>query len=58
MLDLTNAKRIGIIGGGIVGWLAAIALRRVFDVDVDVTVIEAPTVFPLGPGEGGLAQPD
>ncbi|WP_240545262.1 tryptophan halogenase family protein [Sinorhizobium fredii] len=53
MLDLTNAKRIGIIGGGIVGWLAAIALRRVFDVDVDVTVIEAPTVFPLGPGEGG-----
>lgn len=52
MLDLTNAKRIGIIGGGIVGWLAAIALRRVFDVDVDVTVIEAPTVFPLGPGEG------
>ncbi|MCA1408308.1 tryptophan 7-halogenase [Ensifer sp. IC3342] len=53
MLDLTNARRIGIIGGGTVGWLAAIALRRIFDVDVDVTVVEAPTVFPLGPGEGG-----
>ncbi|MCA1371679.1 tryptophan 7-halogenase [Bradyrhizobium sp. BRP14] len=53
MLDLTKARRVGIIGGGIVGWLAAITLRRVFDVDVDVMVIEAPTVFPLGPGEGG-----
>lgn len=53
MLDLSNAKRIGIIGGGIVGWLAAIALSRVFDPDVDVTVIESPALIPLGLGEGG-----
>ncbi|WP_246232033.1 tryptophan 7-halogenase [Sinorhizobium alkalisoli] len=58
MVDLRNARRIGIIGGGIVGWLAATALSRVFDPNVDVTVIEAPAEFPLGLGEGGLAQPD
>ncbi|OHV79364.1 tryptophan halogenase family protein [Ensifer sp. LCM 4579] len=53
MLDLRNARRIGIIGGGIVGWLAAIALSRVFDPAVEVTVIETTALFPLGLGEGG-----
>ncbi|WP_234819365.1 tryptophan 7-halogenase [Sinorhizobium meliloti] len=57
MLDLTNAKRIGIIGGGIVGWLAAITLARVFDSNVDVTVIEIPALFPLGLGDG-VIRPD
>nr|WP_312033101.1 tryptophan 7-halogenase [Ensifer sesbaniae] len=31
----------------------AIELSRVFDPDLDVTVIEAPVQFPLGLGEGG-----
>ncbi|MCO5965124.1 tryptophan halogenase family protein [Sinorhizobium meliloti] len=53
MLNLTSARRIGIVGGDLVGWLAAIELRRVFEPDVDVTVIETPELFSFGLGEGG-----
>ncbi|WP_234939696.1 tryptophan 7-halogenase [Sinorhizobium kostiense] len=50
-----TVRRIGIFSGGIVGWLAAIAPSRVFDLYVDVTVIETAALFPLGPGEGACS---
>ncbi len=53
MLDLTEARRIAVIGGGITGWFAGIALRRVFKAEIEVTVIEAPELFPFGLGEEG-----
>ncbi|MDR0781318.1 MAG: tryptophan 7-halogenase [Pseudomonadales bacterium] len=54
MLDLTNPKRIAIIGGGTAGWFAALTFRRLFSPAVEVTLIEAPEIPIIGVGEGGL----
>ncbi|MGI8395913.1 tryptophan halogenase family protein [Agrobacterium deltaense] len=54
MLDLATPKRVAIIGGGIAGWFAALAMRRIFGQTVEVTCVELPEIGITGAGEGGL----
>lgn len=54
MLDLNQAKNITIIGGGTAGWFAALYLRKMFPTQVQVQLIESPTIGIVGVGEGGL----
>ena len=54
MINLRNAKRIVIIGGGTAGWFAALTFRRIADPDVEVLVLEDPGKGIIGVGEGGL----
>lgn len=54
MIDLRNAQRIVVLGGGTAGWYAALTLRRLFSPRVDVRVIESSKIGIVGVGEGGL----
>ncbi|SDZ68536.1 tryptophan halogenase [Variovorax sp. YR266] len=54
MLNLRNATRAVVIGGGTAGWFAALTLRRVFAPQVEIRVIESPEIGIVGVGEGGL----
>lgn len=54
MIDLRQAKRIAIIGGGTAGWFAALTLRRIFSSAVEILVLEDPNKGIIGVGEGGL----
>jgi tryptophan halogenase len=54
MLNLRNATRAVVIGGGTAGWFAALSLRRMFAPRVEVRVIESPDIGIVGVGEGGL----
>ncbi|MGJ7505098.1 tryptophan halogenase family protein [Variovorax sp. ZT5P49] len=54
MLNLRNASRAVVIGGGTAGWFAALSLRRMFAPQVEVRVIESPEIGIVGVGEGGL----
>lgn len=56
MLDLGQAKKIAVIGGGLTGWFAALMLRRVFSPKVDIVVFEDPKRPHYSGGEGGLAN--
>lgn len=54
MIDLRNAKKIVVLGGGTAGWFAAITLRRLFSPKVEIRVIESSSISIVGVGEGGL----
>lgn len=54
MIDLRQAKRIAVIGGGTAGWFAALSLRRIFSPAVEILVLEDPNKGIIGVGEGGL----
>ena len=54
MLNLSQAKRIVVLGGGTAGWFAAITLRRIFSPQVEIQVIESSKIGIVGVGEGGL----
>lgn len=54
MLDLRPAKCITIIGGGTAGWFAALTLRKMFNSNTKIIVIESPDIGIVGVGEGGL----
>jgi tryptophan halogenase len=56
MLNLRDAKRITVIGGGTAGWFSALTLRKICDARVEVRVIESPTIGIIGVGEGGLVN--
>lgn len=56
MLDLRQAKRVAVIGGGLTGWFAALMLRRVFSPNVEIVVFEDPNLSPYDYGQGGLAN--
>lgn len=53
-INLQNAKRIVILGGGTAGWYAALALRQIFSKNVEILVIESSKIGIIGVGEGGL----
>lgn len=53
-INLQNAKKVVILGGGTAGWYAALALRQIFSPKVEVQVIESSQVGIVGVGEGGL----
>jgi len=54
LIDLRQAKRIAVIGGGTAGWFAALSLRRIFSPAVEILVLEDPNKGIIGVGEGGL----
>ena len=54
MLNLNQAKRIIVLGGGTAGWFAAITLRRIYSPQVEIQVIESSKIGIVGVGEGGL----
>ena len=54
MLDLRQASRIIIIGGGTAGWFAALTFRRIFSPLTEVLVLEDPNVGIIGVGEGAV----
>jgi tryptophan halogenase len=45
-------RKITIIGGGSAGWITALFIKKMYDVDADVTVIESDDIGILGAGEG------
>jgi tryptophan halogenase len=45
-------RKIVIIGGGSAGWMTALFIKKMYDVDADVTLIESEDIGILGAGEG------
>ena len=54
MLNLSQAKRILVVGGGTAGWLAALEMRHAFPPAVEVLLIESERIGILGAGEGSI----
>ncbi|MBJ8506865.1 tryptophan 7-halogenase [Acinetobacter seifertii] len=54
MLNLRSIKTISVVGGGTVGWFAALTMRQLFASNVNIQVIESPDIGVVGVGEGGL----
>ncbi|AQS41910.1 MAG: Tryptophan halogenase [Candidatus Tokpelaia hoelldobleri] len=54
MLDLTQAKRIAIVGGGVAGWFAALVFRRLFGDETEVVVFADEGGMPPVAQDGGL----
>ena len=54
MLNLNQAKRIVVLGGGTAGWFAAMTMRRIYNPQVEIQVIESSKIGIVGVGEGGL----
>lgn len=54
LLDLSNARRIVVLGAGTAGLFAALEMRRIFGPSADITVIESPNAPIVGVGEGGI----
>lgn len=54
MLDLRSVKEIVILGGGTAGWMSALEVRRIFNPQVNVTVVESPRIGIVGVGEGAI----
>lgn len=54
MLDFRKINTISIIGGGTAGWFAALKLKKLFDSNISVQLIESPEIGIVGVGEGGL----
>src|SRR5688500_7965835 len=51
--ELGTVKRVGILGGGTAGWFTALALRAQLP-DLEVTVIESPSIPIIGVGEASV----
>jgi tryptophan 7-halogenase len=51
--DIGSVRKIGILGGGTAGWFTALALRAQLP-DLDVTVIETPSIPIIGVGEASV----
>jgi tryptophan halogenase len=45
-------RKIVIIGGGSAGWMTALFIKKMYDIDADVTLIESDEIGILGAGEG------
>lgn len=45
-------RKIVVIGGGSVGWMTALFIKKMYDIDGDVTLIESEDIGILGAGEG------
>lgn len=58
MLNLLDAKRIVVVGGGTAGWLAALEMRHAFPSTVEVLLIESEKLGILGAGEGSIPNFD
>lgn len=54
MLNLREAKRICIIGGGTAGWFSALFLRQIFNKNTEILLLSAPEIPIVGVGEGGV----
>ncbi|NNN26032.1 MULTISPECIES: tryptophan halogenase family protein [Pseudomonas] len=54
MLNLSNYRRVAVVGGGSAGWFAALELRKLFLDNVEVVLIESETLGIIGAGEGSL----
>lgn len=54
MLNLSEAKRFVVLGGGTAGWFAALELRNSLPADTEVLVVSAPDIPVIGVGEGGV----
>jgi tryptophan halogenase len=54
MLNLNQATRIVVLGGGTAGWFAAMTLRRIYSPQVEIQVIESSKIGIAGINEGGL----
>ena len=52
--SLTHKKRIVVAGGGTSGWLAAVALGKVFGHMAQVTIIESQAIGRIGVGEATI----
>lgn len=54
MLNLSNCRRVAVVGGGSAGWFAALELRKLFLHKVEVVLVEAESLGIIGAGEGSL----
>lgn len=51
-----NIKNVVIVGGGSSGWMSAALFTRYFDGNLNVTLVESPTIPKVGVGESTTAQ--
>src|SRR5215469_17313786 len=58
MLNLWDARRVVVVGGGTAGWFAALEMRRLFGRKTEVMVVESERIGILGAGEGSLPNFD
>jgi tryptophan 7-halogenase len=58
MLDLSQAKRIVVVGGGTAGWFAALEMRFAFPETVEVVLVESDQIGIIGAGEGSIPNFD
>ena len=54
MLDVSQARRVIVVGGGTAGWFAALEMRRSFPPPVEVVLIESEQIGIIGAGEGSI----
>lgn len=54
MINFGSLRKLCIIGGGTAGWFAALHMRRLFNDQVEITVISNPEKPIVGVGEGGI----
>jgi tryptophan halogenase len=54
MLNLSNCRRVAVVGGGSAGWFAALELRKLFLDKVEIVLVESETLGIIGAGEGSL----
>jgi tryptophan 7-halogenase len=51
---MEKIKKIVVIGGGSSGWMAASYISKALNFDIDLTVIESPTIGRIGVGEATI----
>lgn len=54
MVNIGALRKICIVGGGTAGWFAALHMRKIFNDQVDITVISSPEKPIVGVGEEGI----